>query len=140
MVTKKQRGIFEKVPGSGAWWIRYADVSSRIRREKVGTKSAAIKVYHKRKNQVSEGKKLPEKLRTRVIKFSELAEDALKYCKANNRGQQFDGYRIGRLVEEFGNRNADVPVEDFRCWFDEQNWEAGTHNRYRSTLSLMYRL
>jgi hypothetical protein len=76
----------------------------------------------------------------RVIKFSELVEDALKHGKANNRGQQFDGHQIGRLVEEFENRNADGPVEDFRCWFNEQNWESGAHNRDRSTLSLMYRL
>ncbi len=32
----KQRGIFEKVTGSGECWIRYADAAGRIRREKVG--------------------------------------------------------------------------------------------------------
>ena len=74
------------------------------------------------------------------MKFSELADDALEYCKANNRGQQFDGYRIARLVAEFGNRNADIPVADFRSWFEDQKWKPGTQNRCRSTLSLMYRL
>jgi len=74
------------------------------------------------------------------VKFSELADDALEYCKANNRGQQFDGYRIARLVAEFGNRNADIPVADFRSWFEDQKWKPGTQDRCRSTLSVMYRL
>lgn len=32
----KHRGIYEKLPGSGESWIRYADTTGRIRREKVG--------------------------------------------------------------------------------------------------------
>jgi len=35
---KVQRGIYEKVPGSRVWWIRYADAAGRIRREKAGVK------------------------------------------------------------------------------------------------------
>ena len=30
----KQRGVFEKVPGSGIWWIRYFDQFGKKRREK----------------------------------------------------------------------------------------------------------
>lgn len=138
--TRKQRGLFEKVPGSGVWWIRYADASGRIRREKVGNRGAALKLYQKRKTEILIGKKLPEQLRNRVVRFSEIADDAEAYCKANNQGYQFDLYRIGRLKEEFGNRSADIPVEDLRRWFSEQEWTAGTHNRYKSTLSLIYRL
>jgi hypothetical protein len=37
----KHRGIFEKVPGSDEWWIRYAHATGRIRREKVGTQEEA---------------------------------------------------------------------------------------------------
>jgi hypothetical protein len=60
---KPERGIFEKVPCSGVWWIRYADATGRIRREKAGTWSAADKLYRKRKTEVLEGRKLPETLR-----------------------------------------------------------------------------
>jgi integrase len=59
---------------------------------------------------------------------------------SSNQGQQFDGYRIGRLKREFANRSAEIPVEELRRWFDEHEWEAGTYNRYKSTLSLIYRL
>ena len=77
-------------------------------------KNAAIKLYQKRKTEILEGKKLPEQLRGRVVLFAEIADDALAYCKANNQGQQFDGYRIGRLKDEFGNYAAEIPVEDLR--------------------------
>jgi hypothetical protein len=133
---KKVRGVFEKVPGSGMWWIQYFDAEGRRRREKAGLKSTAGILYRKRKNEALQGKKLPERLRARVVRFSELAKDALEYCKANNLGQQFDGYRIGRLTEEFGNRPAEIPIEDLRRWFGQQEWKSGTFNRYKSTLSL----
>jgi hypothetical protein len=55
-------------------------------------------------------------------------------------GHQFDAYRIGRLKTQFGNYRAEIHVEDLRIWFDEQEWEPGTYNRYKSTLSLTYRL
>jgi integrase len=139
-MTKKQRGIYEKVPGSGIWWVRYADASATIRREKIGTRSAAVKLYQKRKTEVMEGKKLPEQLRKRFVRFSEIADDALEYCKANNQGHRFDAYRIGRLKQEFGSHGAEVPIEDLRRWFSGQDWKPGTFNRYKSTLSLTYRL
>src|SRR5713101_3917346 len=137
---KAQRGIYEKVPGSNVWWVRYADAAGRIRCEKAGLKSAAVKLYQKRRTEILEGKKLPEQLRGRVVRFAEIVDDALAYCKANNQGQQFDGYRIGRLRDEFGNYAAEIPIEDLRRWFSEQEWQPGTHNRYKSTLSLMFRL
>jgi integrase len=138
--AKKVKGVFEKVVGSGVWWVRYADASGRIRREKVGNKGAALKLYQKRKVEILQGKKLPETLRNRVILFAEIADDAMKYSKANNRGHKFDEYRIGRLKAEFGGLPAEIPIENLRRWFDDQKWKPATSNRYKSTLSLAYRL
>jgi hypothetical protein len=45
----KQRGIFEKRPGSGEWSVCYYDQIGRRHREKAGTKSVAILLYRKRK-------------------------------------------------------------------------------------------
>jgi len=129
-----------KKPGTGVWWVRYADGDGRIRREIAGSKSNASDLYTKRKAEVLTKKKLPEKLQVRAVRFLELAEDGQKYCKANNQGQQFDLYRIGRLKAEFGNRPALIPIVDLRLWFDEQEWENATYNRYKTTLSLIYRL
>jgi hypothetical protein len=116
---KKIRVVFEKIPGSGVWWIQYFDAEGRRRREKAGTRSNAILLVQKRRTEILSGKKLPERLRLRVVRFSELAEDAEKYCKANNQGQQFDLYRIGRLRAEFGSRPGLIPIKELRNWFDE---------------------
>jgi len=140
-VTRKVRGVFERPTGSGTWWIQYFDSDGRRRREKAGTRGSAIDLYRKRKQQALEKKQLPERLRVRVVRFEELAEDAEAYCKANNQGQQFDLYRIGRLKQEFGSYPATaITIEDLRKWFDEQEWQAGTYNRNKTTLSLIYRL
>ena len=138
---KKVRGVFERPSGSGVWWIQYFDSEGRRRREKAGTRGNAIDLYRKRKQQSLEKKKLPERLRARQVRFDELAEDAKAYCQKNNEGQQFDLYRIARLNQEFGNYPAAaITIEDFRKWFDEQEWQAGTYNRVKTTLSLIYRL
>jgi hypothetical protein len=78
---KPDRGIFEKVPGCGVWWIRYVDAQGRYRREKAGTWSNADKLLTKRKNGALEGKKLPETLRRRAVPFADVADDALAYSR-----------------------------------------------------------
>ena len=109
----KYRGIYEKQPGSGIWYVRYVDAGGRYRREKAGSKSAAILLYRKRKTEALEGRKLPEKLRRRSVRFSELAEDARQYSQANNLGRQMDGYRIDRFLKAFGDRSSDIPIDRY---------------------------
>jgi hypothetical protein len=135
--NNSQEGARRIREGAGFWHLAdsLCRPSGRIRREKAGPKGSAIKLYQKRKTEILQGKKLPEQLRNRIVRFSEIADDAESYCKANNQGFQFDAYRIGRLKEQFGNYSAEIPVEDFRRWFSEQEWKAGTYNRYKSTLS-----
>lgn len=53
---------------------------------------------------------------------------------------QFKLYEHRRLKGEFENRPAAIPIDDLRRWFGEQKWENATHNRYKTTLSLIYRL
>ena len=80
---RNPRGVFQRVPGKNSpWWIRYIDAQGRFRREKAGTKGAAIDLYRKRKNEALEGKKLPEKLRRATVTFADIAKDALAYSKA----------------------------------------------------------
>lgn len=56
---KKHRGVFEHPPTSGIWWIQFF-VNGRRRREKVGSKQAAIERYQQRKAEAREGR-LPAK-------------------------------------------------------------------------------
>jgi len=141
----RQRGIFEKTPASGVWWIRYADATGRIRREKAGSKSAAVTLYRKRKTEVLQGKKLPERLRRPIVSFVELALDALAYSKAHKRSYKDDRNRMKRLLGWFREKAADsiTPQEIERHLDDtvqEEEWAPATANRYRALLSLTYRL
>ena len=103
----KQRGIFEKDTGSKVWWICYYDQFGKKRREKAGTKSVAIQLYRKRKQQVLEGKKLPELFRKPAVNFNQLADDALAYSKRNKRSYKTDVPRFTKLKEWFGGQQAD---------------------------------
>jgi hypothetical protein len=99
---KNPRGVFEKPPGSGIFWINYFDASRVRRRERIGTKSNAIKMYQHRKNQAWEGKKLPASVRMqRAVRFSELVDDVLEYSKANKKSYADDRYRTAKLMEQF---------------------------------------
>jgi site-specific recombinase XerD len=143
--AKKQRGLFERPKDSGIWWIRYADASGRIRRERVGTKGAAIQLYRKRKTEVMQGVKLPENFRKKAVTFGELADDALEYSKAHKRSYRMDVYRMRPLREEFGARPADkITPQDLERWLadtaDENDWAPGTVNRAKALLSLVFRL
>ncbi len=136
----KQRGIYEKVPDSDEWWIRYADASGRIRREKAGTKSAAVALYHKRKTQVLEGRKLPEKTR-RAITFDEITQDALTYSRQHKRSFHEDELRMARLLKWFKDRGAEtITPGEIEQRLSEPSWADGTVNRYRALLSLTYKL
>jgi integrase len=142
---RNPRGVFEKHLGSGEWWICYWDAQGRKRREKAGTKSNAIDLYRKRKNEALQGKKLPEKLRRATVTFSEIARDALAYSRAHKRTYDDDVQRLERIRGWFGDRSADsVTPQDIERHFEEcieeEEWAPSTVNHYRSLLSLSYRL
>jgi len=135
------RGIFERTLGTGIWWIRYADSTGRIRREKAGTKSAAITLYRKRKTEVLEGKKLPQP-RQRLVTFREIARDVLAYSRAHHRER--NQYVIGRQVMNFIDHFGDTPVEQITPqrvmeFLTSNTKTKATYNRWRSLLSLIFR-
>ncbi|MFZ0821403.1 MAG: site-specific integrase [Candidatus Acidiferrales bacterium] len=144
-LTMKLRGIFEREPNSGVWWICYFDHIGRRHREKVGTKSAAILLYRKRKQQALEGKKLPEKLRRPSVSFVEIAKDALAYSKAHKRSYGDDVIRMEPILSWFRDRAADsITAQEIEQRLsksaEENQWAPATINRYRALLSLVYSL
>ena len=140
-----QRGVYEKFRGSGDWWIRYADATGRLRREKAGTKSAALTLYRKRKTEALQGKKLPESLRRPSVSFAELAHDALIYSKMHKRTYEDDINRMPWLLAAFRQRTADsITPQDLEHHLsqiaDERRWAPASVNRYRALISLIFRL
>ncbi len=144
-LVPRQKGIFERISGSEIWWIRYADAMGRIRREKAGTKSAALTLYRKRKTEALQRKKLPESLRSPMVSFAELAHDALVYSKAHKRSYHDDVVRMERLLARFRERTADsIMPQDLETHLEqaakESEWAPATVNRYKALISLVFRL
>jgi integrase len=145
MVAK--RGIFERIKGSGVWWIRWTDQAGHKRREKVGARSAAEKLLAKRHTQKLEGTKLPENLRSKAVTFRELSDDALAHSKAENSEKQTYELRlrIDQLLPKFGSRPSEsIKKNEIVAWLAEQaevrNWAASSRNRWQATFSLIFRV
>ena len=141
---RNPRGVFEKVPGSGEWWICFWDAQGRKRREKAGAKGMAIDLYRKRKTEALAGKKLPEKLRRATVLFEEIARDTLEYSRREKRTYDDDVSRMERILGWFRGRAVDsITPRDIEQRLEEgieQGWAPSTVNHYRSLLSLAFRL
>jgi site-specific recombinase XerD len=140
--ARKTRGVFEKVPSSGVWWIRYADAGGRIRREKVGPKGAATQLYHKRKTEVRQRKKLPENFREKPTTFSQLADAALVYSRSHKRSHRDDECRMANIRARFGHDIAEeIKAGDIESWLaSHADWMVATRNRYLALIKLTFRL
>ena len=138
----KQRGVFEKEPGSGVWWIRYADVNGKLRREKVGSKSAAVALVEKRRTAVRQGLKLPENFRARPLSLANLSMDALEYSQSHKLSHRDDQCRMAKIVEEFCDHVAEgITPQEIDGWLESHaEWTVATKNRYLALVKLTYRL
>jgi site-specific recombinase XerD len=136
------RGVFEKEPGSGVFWIRYQDADGRERKEKVGSLRNAGKLVENRRTDARRGLKLPETLRARPATFGEIAKTALEYSKANKRSYRNDIYRMAMLVEKFGTWKAEaIKPRDIENWLASQTqWKVSTKNRTLALMKLAFRL
>ena len=144
------RGVFEKIVGSGIWWIQYFDAEGKRHREKVGRKSTAISLYQKRRTDILERKKLPALRNAPTIKFDEIAKDALEYSRSHKTSFKDDEERMQRVTAEFGDRSVDsIKPQEIDRWLNrmtrtikkkEVPLKPATLNRYRALLSLAFRV
>ena len=132
-------GVWEKVPGSGVWWIRYR-VGGKLKREKVGRKGDAIALYQQRKSEIRAGKKLPANLRNAGVKFKELADAILAYSASHHRDTKNVKIRLAKISAEFGERVADsILPQEIDAWLSANCKTPATANRYRALFSLVFR-
>ena len=110
----KVRGVFERPKGSGVWWIRYADQYGRIHRERVGSRSAAIEAYRRRKDQVKAGAFFPEQVNRRDTLFEDMAKLYLEeYSRVNKRSYKDDCIRMNRLMGAFSGKSLrEITTQD----------------------------
>lgn len=137
----KVRGVYEREPGSGVWWICYKQGGIR-KREKVGRRRDAITLYQQRKTELRAGAKLAPNLRSRDVSFATLASDALAWsAEFHPKDIRTVKSRMARLIEVFGALSAsEVTPQVIDRWLTaNDDWSAATKNRYRALLSLVFR-
>jgi integrase len=140
-IEKKVRGVYEKVKGSGVWWIQYFTAEGERRREQVGRKSDAIDLYMKRKSDDRAGIKLPEKKKSATPTFAVIADHGLAWFQREHRDGTLP-YRVDALKEEFGNMPADKirPVDINEYLNDEdKDYSPATKNKHLTAMNMIYR-
>jgi len=142
-----ERGLFEKVPGSGVWWIRYTDGQGKYRREKVGRRADAKTLLDKRRTETLQRKKLPEKFRVKAVRFHELCADALEHSKHSNKDDSTYELqlKVNSLLPVFGDREASaITKSELERWLGhemtERGWKPSSRNRWQAALSLIFRV
>jgi integrase len=137
---KKARGLLERPPGSGVWWINYY-VGGKQHREKVGRRSDALALYQKRKSEARITKKAPELLPGKVVTFGHLMQDAVEYAKTHLRTPADYEWKQRALTEPFGSRTAsEITPQDIDKWLAGNCKTPATANRFKAFFSLCYRL
>lgn len=129
--------------GSNIWWIRYTNEHGKRVTSKVGTFAAAVHVYEQRTAAIRLGVLLPNSPR-RGVKFSELAKEAIKFSEKHHRASKDFKQRVNLAVDEFGDRVAEsITTRELQDWVDEmaeeREWTGGTRNRFKSSLSTVFR-
>jgi integrase len=143
------RGIFERPPNSGIWWISYCDAEGKRHREKVGARSAAIDAVNRRRLEVKEGRFVPPRAAARLT-FRDLAKAAMaqKKLRLAPLSYETDRLRLEKLLPLIGNVPADRltadRIEEALAHFCVSGRSVGgptgnpTANRYRSLISSIY--
>ena len=137
---KNPRGCFQRPPGSGTWWINfYCD--GKQRREKVGSKSAAIKLYQKRKTEILEGRKLPTLKRTAPVMVADLLDTVVEFTSHYRGASEYVSKRNVVKQHPLASMNANaVTPDDVRAFLQKQCKTPATWNRYCAFLGLAFRL
>jgi integrase len=140
------RGIYERKPGSGIWWIRWTDAEGNLHREKAGRRTDAQTLIAKRRTERLQNKKLPEQFRGKVT-FDSLCDDALEYSRATNDTKVTHDLelKIKKLRPIFGPSAAtSISKQDIVRWLTERagarDWAASTRNRWQAAFSLIFRV
>jgi integrase len=139
-VQEKVKGVYEHPAGSGVWWINYYAQGQR-HREKAGSRGDAIALYQKRKADSRRQIKLPELVPSKVVTFAHLSAMAVEHAQTHLKTSRDYVTRDRILCEHFGSQRADsITPQEIEKWLTKHCGTNATANRYRSYISLAYRL
>ena len=138
------RGIFERPPHSGVWWISYCDGEGKRHREKVGRRSAALDALGRRRLEVKEGRFIPPRAGARLT-FRELAMAAMvqKKLRLADLSYETDEGRLQQLLQLIGNVPADqltsARLEETLARFKQSGLSWSTVNRFHALVSSIFK-
>jgi integrase len=137
---KHIRGVYEKVPGSSEWWVRWTDAEGKLRRQKIGKKSAAIAAYEKRKFEARRNEIVPDLRNGKRVTVGDLLDLAIEHA-ADHKDKRNHESRAAILKEHIGDRIAtDLTPQQIDAWLKSRKVAPATQNRYKALLSLAYKL
>jgi integrase len=141
---KPRDGVYEKVKGSGVWWISFYDAEGKRRREKVGRRSVALEAQVQRRIEVREGKFRPAR-QADGLSFGDLMDQAISAKIGRNTSDSIRHDELKReiLRPELGALPADkvgAPAIDkaLANLQKSRHIEGPTLNRYRAFLSSVF--
>lgn len=142
---EKHKGVYEKHPGTGIWWIRYTNVQGKRVTESVGRHGDAVTLYQQRMTEKRTGLIIPIAKTARKVKLSALIEDALTFSKGNHTDQRNFKQRLEVVKEHMGDRAAEsITPKDLGDWLsemaEENEWTAATFNRYKAAISKAFKI
>ena len=139
--VRKERGVFEKVPGSDIWWIRYK-IDGVEHREKVGRFSDAVDLYRIRRADALRGAKLPAKMKKRGVKFVTIGLHALDwYVEHGRKDVKNFRIRMNIILKDFGDRVADeIKPSEIDAWLKKHDWSPATKNRYKNVFGKTFKI
>ena len=155
MSTKqvKIRGVFEREPGSGQWWIRFTGADGKEHREFAGKYTDAKRKIEDRRAERRKGiapeiKGVPKKKvePVAVLKFADLIKDARDWSDKNN--DKVHSHELALKYQKLGDLAklpaADVTDDLIQTCLDklaaEKTWSGSTYNRYLAAVSLVFRI
>ena len=142
----KQRGVYERVPGSGVWWIcLLRSVRQEARGKKPAARALPLSFMGNVSSRCLRARNSQRAISQAIRQFRQLVDDALAYSKRNKRSYKTDVPRFASLKEWFGSHPAEelTPQEIEKTLAraaEKEKWAASTFNHYRSLMSLSYRL
>lgn len=139
------RGIYEKVPGSQIYWIRYTDSGGNERREKCGNITAAKSRLAIRHAEKAQG--LTTYTHRPSIVFGTLIDDTIAHAKSENDSYSVRDlkYKLDIIRSHFaGISVARITKASIVAWLEDQCdrrlWSNATRNRYQAAWSLIFRV
>ena len=152
------RGVFQRQDGSGNWYARFRLDGKLIKKSFGQDRSEAVAYVEKTRTlrRTGEGhvprsakgtpktaRELEASASTSSVQVSELCDDLLRHIQSKPnvyKDQRNPPYRIGVIREKFGDRPA-ASIRPFEIadWLDSLDKAPATINRYKVTLSSIYR-